>query len=265
MGHGHAVGRRAGDGRSPSCSRRSACTGWRSRCTAATTTGMAELDGAGRDPDRRRRDDPRAVRVPRAAPARLPRRVPARLRLLAGASPGCASFAAEVAAAGKVFTPHTWGNGIGVLANLHLTAGTVGAPFIEFPFDPPEWSHGTAGLPPDRDDRGRRRAGGSPSPTAPDWGSRSTRRCSPAPPVRSPPSPDRGRQPAADDVAQRSSSRRSRARYWGTDGGWTLASLTRLSRCRLSVRMCSAEVNTRYSSPRYSAARTGPKIVTGAA
>jgi L-alanine-DL-glutamate epimerase-like enolase superfamily enzyme len=26
------------------------------------------------------------------------------------------------------------------MANLHLTAGTVGAPFIEFPFDPPEWS-----------------------------------------------------------------------------------------------------------------------------
>lgn len=42
--------------------------------------------------------------------------------------------------AGKIFTPHTWGNGIGVMANLHLTAGTVGAPFIEFPYDPPEWS-----------------------------------------------------------------------------------------------------------------------------
>ena len=40
----------------------------------------------------------------------------------------------------KIFTPHTWGNGIGVMANLHLTAGTVGAPFIEFPYDPPEWS-----------------------------------------------------------------------------------------------------------------------------
>ena len=53
---------------------------------------------------------------------------------------GLAKFAKEVAAAGKIFTPHTWGNGIGVMANLHLTAGTVGAPFIEFPFDPPEWS-----------------------------------------------------------------------------------------------------------------------------
>ncbi len=41
---------------------------------------------------------------------------------------------------GVIFTPHTWGNGIGLLANCHLTAGSVGAPFIEFPLDPPEWS-----------------------------------------------------------------------------------------------------------------------------
>ena len=53
---------------------------------------------------------------------------------------GLAKFAHEVAAAGKIFTPHTWGTGIGVMGNLHVTAGTVGAPFIEFPFDPPEWT-----------------------------------------------------------------------------------------------------------------------------
>lgn len=41
---------------------------------------------------------------------------------------------------GVIFTPHTWGNGIGLIANCHLTAGSVGAPFIEFPLDPPEWS-----------------------------------------------------------------------------------------------------------------------------
>ena len=39
-----------------------------------------------------------------------------------------------------MFTPHTWGNGIGLLANLHLTARTVDTPFIEYPFDPPEWT-----------------------------------------------------------------------------------------------------------------------------
>ncbi|QEX21855.1 isomerase [Hypericibacter adhaerens] len=38
-----------------------------------------------------------------------------------------------------VFTPHTWTNGIGVVANAHLTAGATGAPFLEFPYDPPEW------------------------------------------------------------------------------------------------------------------------------
>ena len=38
-----------------------------------------------------------------------------------------------------VFTPHTWTNGIGVVANAHLTAGVADAPFLEFPYDPPEW------------------------------------------------------------------------------------------------------------------------------
>ena len=38
------------------------------------------------------------------------------------------------------FTPHTWTNGMGVTANAHLVAGLTEAPFLEFPFDPPEWS-----------------------------------------------------------------------------------------------------------------------------
>lgn len=41
---------------------------------------------------------------------------------------------------GHIFSPHTWGNGIGLMANLQLTAATTGTTFIEFPFDPPEWS-----------------------------------------------------------------------------------------------------------------------------
>ena len=49
-------------------------------------------------------------------------------------------LAQTVVAAGCEFTPHTWGNGIGLLANAHLTAGSVGAPFIELPYDPPEWT-----------------------------------------------------------------------------------------------------------------------------
>jgi L-alanine-DL-glutamate epimerase-like enolase superfamily enzyme len=38
-----------------------------------------------------------------------------------------------------VFTPHTWTNGVGVVANAHLAAGVADAPFFEFPYDPPEW------------------------------------------------------------------------------------------------------------------------------
>jgi L-alanine-DL-glutamate epimerase-like enolase superfamily enzyme len=53
---------------------------------------------------------------------------------------GLRKLAQAVEARGKVFTPHTWGNGIGLMANLHLTAGAASAPFIEFPYDPPEWS-----------------------------------------------------------------------------------------------------------------------------
>lgn len=39
-----------------------------------------------------------------------------------------------------VFTPHTWSNGMGLVANAHLTVGLTDAPFLEFPFDPPDWS-----------------------------------------------------------------------------------------------------------------------------
>ncbi|BBJ38179.1 hypothetical protein SSPO_008970 [Streptomyces antimycoticus] len=38
------------------------------------------------------------------------------------------------------FTPHSWTNGIGVLANLHVAAGVGGGPFFEFPYDPPGWT-----------------------------------------------------------------------------------------------------------------------------
>jgi L-alanine-DL-glutamate epimerase-like enolase superfamily enzyme len=40
----------------------------------------------------------------------------------------------------RAFTPHSWTNGIGVLANLHVSAGVGGGPFFEFPYDPPGWT-----------------------------------------------------------------------------------------------------------------------------
>jgi D-galactarolactone cycloisomerase len=38
------------------------------------------------------------------------------------------------------FTPHTWTNGIGLLANLHACCGVGGGPYLEYPFDPPGWT-----------------------------------------------------------------------------------------------------------------------------
>jgi L-alanine-DL-glutamate epimerase-like enolase superfamily enzyme len=45
-----------------------------------------------------------------------------------------------VQAEGLVFTPHTWTNGIGLVANLHCAAAGGNVPYIEFPYDPPNWT-----------------------------------------------------------------------------------------------------------------------------
>jgi L-alanine-DL-glutamate epimerase-like enolase superfamily enzyme len=41
---------------------------------------------------------------------------------------------------GRWFTPHTWTNGLGLLANLHVAAGVGGGPYLEFPYEPPGWT-----------------------------------------------------------------------------------------------------------------------------
>jgi D-galactarolactone cycloisomerase len=46
----------------------------------------------------------------------------------------------RVISAGRWFTPHTWTNGIGLLANLHVVAAAAGGPYVEFPYDPPGWT-----------------------------------------------------------------------------------------------------------------------------
>lgn len=50
-------------------------------------------------------------------------------------------FVAELAALRhRWFTPHTWSNGLGLLANLQVAAGVGAAPYLEFPYDPPTWT-----------------------------------------------------------------------------------------------------------------------------
>ena len=65
---------------------------------------------------------------------------------------------AELALArNRWFTPHTWTNGIGLLANLHVAAGVGGGPFLEFPYDPPGLDPGAPRLHARRADPARRR------------------------------------------------------------------------------------------------------------
>ena len=67
---------------------------------------------------------------------------------------------AELALArNRWFTPHTWTNGIGLLANLHVAAGVGGGPYLEFPYDPPGWTPGAPRLHARRAGRDRTRDG----------------------------------------------------------------------------------------------------------
>ncbi|MDE0308426.1 MAG: mandelate racemase/muconate lactonizing enzyme family protein [Acidiferrobacterales bacterium] len=57
-----------------------------------------------------------------------------------GGITGLAAVAKQSKALGVTFSPHTWGNGIGLLANAHLAAGTGAPPYLEYAIDPPEWT-----------------------------------------------------------------------------------------------------------------------------
>jgi L-alanine-DL-glutamate epimerase-like enolase superfamily enzyme len=50
------------------------------------------------------------------------------------------SFADLCHARGRRFTPHTWSDGLGLLANLHVAAAVGAGPFLEVPWDPPGWT-----------------------------------------------------------------------------------------------------------------------------
>jgi D-galactarolactone cycloisomerase len=60
--------------------------------------------------------------------------------VLAGGLGGCRRIAAIADLHGRTYTPHTWSNGLGLLANLHLALALSTCPFVEVPLDPPAWT-----------------------------------------------------------------------------------------------------------------------------
>jgi len=55
-----------------------------------------------------------------------------------GGITGALQIASMAEQFGLGFAPHTWSNGLGLLANLHILAATHGS-WLEYPYDPPGW------------------------------------------------------------------------------------------------------------------------------
>lgn len=60
--------------------------------------------------------------------------------VLSGGIGGARRVAALADSEGRTWSPHTWSNGYGLLANLHAALAFSTCPFLEVPFDPPAWS-----------------------------------------------------------------------------------------------------------------------------
>jgi L-alanine-DL-glutamate epimerase-like enolase superfamily enzyme len=60
--------------------------------------------------------------------------------VLAGGIGGCRRIAALARLCGRTYSPHTWSDGLGLIANLHLALAVSTCPFVEVPYDPPGWS-----------------------------------------------------------------------------------------------------------------------------
>jgi D-galactarolactone cycloisomerase len=60
--------------------------------------------------------------------------------VLAGGLGGCRRIAALADLCGRTFSPHTWSNGLGLVANLHLALAVSTCPYVEVPLDPPGWT-----------------------------------------------------------------------------------------------------------------------------
>ncbi len=60
--------------------------------------------------------------------------------LFVGGLGGCRRIAAFCDLNGRAWSPHTWSNGVGLVANLHGALAFSTAPYVEVPYDPPAWS-----------------------------------------------------------------------------------------------------------------------------
>jgi L-alanine-DL-glutamate epimerase-like enolase superfamily enzyme len=60
--------------------------------------------------------------------------------VLSGGIGGCRRVAALAELHGRTWSPHTWSNGLGLVANLQLAAAISTSPYVEVPYDPPTWS-----------------------------------------------------------------------------------------------------------------------------
>ena len=59
--------------------------------------------------------------------------------VLAGGIGGARRIAALADLHGRTWSPHTWSNGYGLVANLHAALAFSTCPYVEVPFDPPAW------------------------------------------------------------------------------------------------------------------------------
>ena len=59
--------------------------------------------------------------------------------VLAGGIGGARRIAALADLHGRMWSPHTWSNGYGLVANLHAALAFSTCGYVEVPYDPPTW------------------------------------------------------------------------------------------------------------------------------
>ena len=59
--------------------------------------------------------------------------------VLTGGITGCRRIAGFADLLGRMWSPHTWSNGYGLVVNLHAALAWSTCPYVEVPFDPPAW------------------------------------------------------------------------------------------------------------------------------